>query len=133
MNKSKTPLISSDLIVMAVFGLLGLSLIWNTTRVIYRNYELQQQVDQLTAEIEVVEIENQNLTYNIEYYQTDSFLELEAREKFNKARPGEKLVLLPKDFSLPDQESSTPAETDDQPQYRSNFSAWWEFLFGALR
>jgi cell division protein FtsB len=131
MNKNHKPFISADLIVMAAFVLLGFSMIWNTTKVIYRNYELQQQVDELEAEIAVLDIENQNLKFNIEYYKTDTFLELEAREKFNKAKSGESVALLPKDLSV-QQDQKPDIEEFKSSQFKSNFSAWWEFLFGRI-
>ena len=132
MNDTKKPRIPTDLVAMAVFTVLGVSMVWNTAGAIHRNYELQQQVNELEAEIALLEVENQNLIYSIEYYNTDTFLELEAREKFNKAKPGEKLALIPKDLTIKTETNSTPDQAREQAQFKSNFSAWMEFLFGKI-
>ncbi len=75
--------------------LVALGLAWNTVSAMQRNYRLQQQYDQLKAEVELYGLENQNLRYTIAYQKTDDYLELAARDKFNKANPGETLVYLP--------------------------------------
>jgi cell division protein FtsB len=117
-------------IVQVVGIIVAMSLIYNTVRVVQKNYGLQQQVDRLKDEIAIIELENQQFKYNIEYYKTDAYLELAAREKFNKKAPGERVVALPK-IDYPDQ-IKTEAEQKQElkPQYQSNLDQWLYFLFG---
>lgn len=123
---------TNDLVLVAAL-LLALGLAWNTVTAMQRNYYLQQKYNQLTAEVELLKIKNQNLRYNIEYLKTDEFLEVAAREKFNKAAPGETLVYLPK--SGQDAQSAV-AKTEVKQKaklatgWRANVSAWWEFFQG---
>ena len=64
--------------------LIGLSVTWSTIKTI----TLQQSVAVQTQM-------NKNETLLINYYSSDSYLSLEARKYFNKALPGEKLILVP--------------------------------------
>ena len=112
--------------LFAMCLLLALSLVWNTVKVIQKNYALQADVQRLDSEIAVLELQNQNLTYDIEYFKTDEFLELAARRKLNKAGPGESVVFLPKQPA----ESSVAAINNVTEQPISNFDQWVSFLMG---
>jgi cell division protein FtsB len=120
-------LLESAQLSVIIAAIIGVSLIWSTIKAVQRNYELQGQVDALEEEIAVLELENQNLKLGIEYYKTDTFLELEARQKFNKAAPGEGVLLLPKDGDGPEAEQDL---SDTQEEEKSNFEQWKYFLFG---
>ena len=117
--------------IVQVFGILiAISLIWNTIGVVQKNYGLQAQVDKLVDEIAILELKNQQLNYDIEYFKTDEYLELAAREKFNKKAPGERVVALPpSDIAdpLPEEEQ---AKLIPKPQYEENLGQWLYFLFG---
>lgn len=130
MPKNWRNLFELNQIVQVVGILIAVSLIWNTIGVVQKNYGLQAQVDKLENEIAILELQNQQLKYDIEYYQTDEYLELEAREKFNKKAPGERVVALSdndlKD-PLPEEEQ---AELIPKPQYEQNLEQWLYFLFG---
>lgn len=121
------------LLVVAMFIALGLA--WNTIVAMQRNYRLQQRYDALQAEVELYELENQNLKYNISYLKSDGYLELAARDKFGKAVTGESLVYLPdngeKQSPVAKSTPKTPAQNSTGPQgWQSNVQAWWRFLQG---
>jgi len=106
---------------------------WNTLSAMQRNYSLQQKYNRLSAEVELKELENQNLKYKIEYLKTSGYLELAAREKFNKALPGETLVYLPNSGS--EEQAPTVRQVSGETQkvatgWRANVMAWREFLNG---
>jgi hypothetical protein len=109
------------------------ALMWNTVVAMQKNYRLQQKFNRLTAEVELQEIENQNLKYQITYLKTDGFLELAARDKFNKAAPGETLVYLP---GSGEEErsvvavSQAPKQPERQTGWRANLQSWRQFLSG---
>ena len=105
-------------------------MIFNTVKVVQKNFGLQAQVDKLRDEITILELKNQQLKYDIEYYKTDEYLELAAREKFNKKAAGERVVALPdSDLTDPDLQSEESKRTP-KPQYQENFQQWLYFLFG---
>ncbi len=111
------------------------AIVWQTVFVILDNYALQQEADQLEQEVALLELENQKLIFDIEYYKTDAFLDLAARENFNLQAPGERVLLVPRSQkSL--EAGSTPegspgdASTDSNIGTASNLDQWLFFLFG---
>lgn len=129
-KRSWKSIFETDAVVRTAGVVIAVSLIWQTVGVVEKNYNLQKQVDRLEDEIAILELRNQRLGYDIEYFKTDEFLELAARSKFNKVAPGERMVVLPdKDYPepvLPGQEQ--PSEP--KPQYQENLDQWLYFLFG---
>ena len=113
--------------------LIALALGWNTISAMQRNYRLQQKYDQLKAEVELQELQNQNLRYNIAYLKTDDYKELAARDKFSKALPGENMVYLPgggtaKQAPVP--KNISQAKALQSKGWQANVQAWWKFLQG---
>lgn len=118
-----------------LFGVLTLLATWSGVNVIDANYQLQKEIAQLDQQNQVDELENRNLKLRNEYYNTDTYLELQARKAFGKGAPGETLLLVPKDVAykyaqeLPKQSQGSPVEeVDDRPGYKKNFDAWMDFL-----
>lgn len=115
--------------VLLVALLIGSSWVWSTVDAIQRNFKLQQQVDSLNQQIAVQDLENKSQALQNKYYQSSEYMELSARERLNKAAPGEKLLILPPNTVAPVsnlavQQSETPITS------RSNFAQWLYFLFG---
>lgn len=102
--------------------------VWATIVALDKNYDLERQVQQARLENEIQEIENEKLKLQQAYYQTTEYLELSAREKLNKALPGEHLVILPETEKSNVVETGVAAPAIDN---RSNFEKWIEFLLGA--
>lgn len=115
--------------VLAVALLIALSWVWGTVEAIQRNFSLQQEVDSLAQEIAYYELENDTLKFHQKYYQTEEYLDLSARERLNKAGPGEKLLILPANTV---KETPDPVATTSQIPIteRSNIDQWLYFLFG---
>jgi cell division protein FtsB len=115
--------------VLFIALLIGASWAWSTIEAIQRNFKLQQQVDALTQQIAVQQLENKSQQLQNQYYQSSEYLELSARERLNKAQPGEKLVILPPNTVAVQPEPT--AQTIEAPiTSRSNFAQWMYFLFG---
>lgn len=117
------------------FGFLVLLTTWSGIRIVETNYKLQQQIAQLEQRNRLTKLENENLKLANQYYDTDTYLELIAREQFNKGQPGESLVLIPKEVALArapeniSQDQSDNAQNNDRPGYQQNFEAWLDFFF----
>lgn len=126
MHENLTKIFNNKTLSFVVFLILAASLTWNTVKVIQRNFELQQQVNKLVGEVELLKLQNQNTKYEIEYFKSDVYLELAAREKFQKARAGEKVINLPKDTTV---ELADTAQADTEEDDSSNFDKWMSFLF----
>jgi cell division protein FtsB len=112
-------------VILAIACLLAGSWALGAIGVLNHNYDLQRQVDQAKLDNQVIELQNQNLQLEQAYYQTDEYLDLQARALLGKASPGEHLVILPKTAQNASV-ATTAAPTDE----KSNFDQWMEFLFG---
>lgn len=113
--------------VLLVAVLVTIGWLWGTISAIQRNFILEQQAQDLRAEISLQALQNQNAKYQQMYYKSTEYLELSAREHFDKASPGESEILLP-----PNTVSSEPRSKTTAPQEakRTNFEQWLSFLFG---
>ncbi len=105
---------------------------WKTVIVIQENYALQKKVDALKDKVAILELENEKLVFNNEYYRTDSYLELAARDKFNKKAPGERVIYVPR-YELQEEDVTAVPEdntSDDKSEREKNIEQWLYFLFG---
>lgn len=120
---------------LLVFGVITLLVTWSGLGAIQSNFVLQKQIARLEQENEVKELENTNLKLKNQYYNTDQYLELQARRQFGRAAPGETLILVPKSVALSRtieikeelKEQSVPKP--EKPTYQKNFEAWMDFFF----
>lgn len=100
---------------------------WATLGAIRNNYNLQTKVDELNEKIVQLQIDNERLEFSNEYYDTDEYLDLAARQNLNKIAPGERILVVPErddQFTGNTETVSSSTGTD-----RSNFSEWLNFLF----
>jgi cell division protein FtsB len=117
-----------------VFVLVLILVSWSGVKAIGNNYELQKQIAQLQQQNDIRSLENTNMELKNEYLKTDRYLELSAREHFNKGAPGEKLLLVPDSVALahtvelPKPQTARPV-TSKQSRYEQNFNAWLDFFF----
>lgn len=122
------------LVVLAIVGLIAISVFWNGAKIVQQNFELNQKVAQIQKENEILELENRNKELQNEYLATDEFAELTARRVFGKASPGERVYIVPKDValaSLTEEPEPTIEETQvEKPQYQKNLESWLNIYFG---
>lgn len=124
---------------MIAFLVIALLVTWSSIRVVQTNYELQKEMSAMQQLNDVQALENNNLELKNQYYKTDAYLELAARRHFNKAAPGEKLVIVPKEIALahsidipkPKSAADNAAETvkASGTSFQRNYNAWLDFLF----
>lgn len=120
---------------LITLGVLVLLTSWSGMRIIEVNYSLQKEIAALSAKNQVRQLENENLRLKNQYLNTDTYLELTARQQFNKGAKDEKLILVPKEISL----SKAPiltlqtvapqaSEPVNMPKYLINLRAWRDFF-----
>jgi cell division protein FtsB len=107
---------------------------------IVREYLKQQELDNelvaLEVELERLNLDKKDFLESIEAYQSDFFVEQEARAKFNLKKPGEKVAVIPV-TTLEQIEARAEAEkaaTDvasESSLYLQNVKGWWQYFFGA--
>lgn len=111
-------------LVVYIFIILG--------RAIYVNWTLKKQIDQIKLEISSITQKNNNFENLILYYQSNSFKELEAREKLGLQKPGEKVVLVPiKKYNdnLSQVEDEVKSLSEKPVTKMPNWRAWWMYIF----
>lgn len=118
--------VQNGTIVLAAFITIGW--IWGTVQTLQKNFTYQQQVDALNQNVELEKLRNQNLQFQQQYYKSDEFLELSARQRLGKASPGEKLIILPDSRTITDT-SQTDTAAPAAPQ-AGNIAQWLQFFFG---
>lgn len=113
---------------LAVAGAIAISWVWGSVETLQRNYQHQRSVDANKQKIELMKLQNQNLSYQKAYYTSSEFLELEARERLGLGYPGEKLVILPSSRGIVDTAASTPHADSSHSVDQSNFQKWLDFF-----
>ena len=111
--------------LVGVIALLYLVVVLGET--IKRNYELDQQVNSLNAQINDLQDQKAQLAYNIQYDNTNSFRDREARSKLGLQLPGENVVIIP--HASPTL-TPAPAANSKQASKKSNLQQWFDFLSG---
>jgi len=123
-----------------IFVVLVVLVSWSGVSVIQTNYELQKKIAVLEQENEVRALQNSNLKLRNQYYSTDQYLDLTARQQLGRAAPGETLLLVPQSVALAhsvDLPQPTEKEIEKskphKPTYQRNFEAWVDFIFNRPR
>jgi cell division protein FtsB len=116
-----------------IFTVILLLITWSGIKTIQTNYGLQKQIARLQQENSVQKLENDNLTFQNQYYTTDQYKEITARQNLGLGAPGETELLVPKDVALahtvkqPDA-TSAPAIVPKKAFWQTNFQAWIDFF-----
>lgn len=111
---------------MIIFAFL-LYLIFVVGQSVISNHQADQQINQEAAKLVGLQSNIQNLQNEINYYQTDSFREKEARSKLGYKAPGENVIVLPIDTEADKSPDSGLAESAIKVP---NYSLWWQYFFG---
>lgn len=106
---------------------------YSTLKVIGYNYKLQKDIDDLRAEVELLDLQNKQLEYSIAYYKTDAFADREARDKLGLQAPGEHVVIFPDKIPRKLDTPKTPEQIAQEQTFtqrsKSNLEQWLFFLF----
>jgi cell division protein FtsB len=121
---------------LMLFLVIVLLISWSGIKVIDTNYRLQKQISELEQQVQVQKLTNTNIKLENDYYQTDQYLEIAARQNFGLAKPGETVLNVPQNVALahtvdvPDADQVEAKKTQaKRPAYQRNFQAWINFLF----
>ena len=108
-------------ILFVVFLLLVIAL----GRESYLNYQTNQEIKELQKKIEELKKNNVEMAEMEKYFQSEEFLEKEARLKLNLIRDGEKLIIIKEEENdLVDDEEKEDSEKIP------NFRKWLKYFFG---
>lgn len=120
---------------LVVFLVVVLLISWSGIKVIDTNYSLQKQITRLKQQNELRQLEDNNLKLKNQYFNTNQYLDITARQEFGLAAPGEKVLVVPTNVAMAHTqniltlEQQTKATTvNHQPAYQRNFQAWMNFF-----
>lgn len=116
-----------------VFVVIVLLISWSGVKTIQTNYGLQKQIASINQQNDLQKLQNDNLELQNQYYNSDQYLDIAARQNFGLAAPGEKMVIVPEKVALAhtvDLPIETKKETaqDKKPKYQQNFESWVNFF-----
>ncbi len=112
-------------VILIIGAIVALGWAWSTINVMTKNYNLERQVQEAELDNQIMELQNENFKLEQAYYQTNEYLELQARKLLNKAVVGEHMVILPQATS-----DTTGKNSKIKTIEKSNFEQWVDFLFG---
>lgn len=104
-------------LVQIIIIFIGIVLIINLSKDILRLLKAAEELKLVQQRIEKLEEERENLVEKKEYYQSEAFIEQEARNKLNMVKEGETIVILPPNIKevLGKKEASL---SEPQPNWR---------------
>jgi cell division protein FtsB len=117
---------TGQLIFMAIVFLI----FWSGAKAIQSNYNLQKQITELKQQNQVSELQNSTIALQNNYYKSNQYLELSARQNFGLAAPGETELIVPSSVALSYTKnvpsSSSSAITNSSNEL--NYEAWINFF-----
>lgn len=120
---------------LLLFLAVVLMISWSGVKTIDTNYRLQKQISRLEQQVQVQRLKNTNTKLQNQYFETNQYLEVAARQNFGLAAPGETVLNVPQGVALahtvdlPDAEQVEVRKTiAKQPAYQRNFQAWINFV-----
>ncbi len=96
----------------------------NFAGLLSKKREIDEEIIHSKNEITEISKNNKNILEFIDYLNSDMFVEEEAREKFNLAAPGEKVVIITDD----DKNKSGNNVNEENVRLR-NPERWWKYFF----
>jgi cell division protein FtsB len=93
---------------------------------IYTIWQKQDLIIQTQKNLTAEKNENQELKKEITQVNQPQFLETQARDKLLLTKPGESVVIMPRD-ELGASTEATPKQVDMRP----NWKKWWDIFFNS--
>lgn len=97
---------------------------------IWQHFQVNQELDRLETEIAELEDHKTRLSESIKYYQSESFMEKEARSKLGYQKKGEVAIALPPSDITKQKEEEADIWTSETKTFsQPNYIRWWNFFF----
>lgn len=110
--------------------ILGIYFLVSTSRNLWRLWQARDLTTQAQQQVDQLQAENQQLQDRLKEVQTDEYVERQAREKLNLVKPGETIVIIPKELLEKTNRFLNP-DLDNQRQFTNNrqvlppWQQWW--------
>lgn len=112
--------------MVGVAVVVGILLLVSLVQEMNRRWQVQREVQALSAEVKTAERKVIELEQLNQYFSTDAFQERLARENLNYSAPGEAVVLIPEE-AAPVEIASSAATL--RPEQVSIPMKWWRIFF----
>jgi cell division protein FtsB len=89
-------------IIKLLVLLLGIYLVVGLSRDLYNLIGKGGRTGEMEKKVEELSLKNLELKEELEYVESEKFVEKEARDRLNMAKEGEVIVVLPEDLAPPD-------------------------------
>ncbi len=119
---------------LSIFLIIVLLISWSGVKALQTNYNLQKQISVLKQQNDLQQLQNVNQQLQNQYYQTNQYLNVTAREEFGLGEPGETELIVPKAVAFAHLATLSTTTTgneisrNNQPTYEKNFQAWINFI-----
>lgn len=117
-------------VVVAIAVVIAASWAWGSISMMQRNFALQKDIDAKQRELQLTELEVQTLQFEQNYYQSNEYKDLAARERLGLAAAGEKVLILPPNSATAKANGEPAPKPSRQVLGVSNFQQWMNFLSG---
>ena len=116
-----------------IFVIIVLLISWSGVKSIQTNYNLQKHITALKQQNNLQQLQDENQKLQNQYYQSNQYLELSARQNLGLAEAGEKELLVPAQVALSytvdlptlDKSNTTIPK---KSVIQSNFQSWVDFF-----
>lgn len=104
---------------------------WGAISAMSRNWELEQRIVSKKRELAILQLEIETIELENQYYASEEYQELAAREKRNKIAEGETMIYLPENTDYAKHKNNIIEEPEEESEEKSNFEQWISFIFGS--
>ncbi|PIR94554.1 hypothetical protein COT97_00755 [Candidatus Falkowbacteria bacterium CG10_big_fil_rev_8_21_14_0_10_39_11] len=92
--------------------------------------KLDAEITNLNQEIETLSSQKQEFLQTIDHYNSDFFVEKEARTKLNLKKPGENIVVVKlDDINSVNSDDSSKVGDPGSNSSQNNLVLWWNYFF----
>jgi len=122
-----------------IFSIIVLAITWSGVKTVQTNYNLQKQISTLKQQNQVLYLQKKNTSLQNEYYQSNEYLDLTARQDLGLAAPGEQVLIIPKSVAMKyvdptvgsaNTTASNASPAVNQSKISKNLEDWRDFLLG---
>lgn len=112
-----------QMFVTLIILVIGFYLLVNVGKRVYDLYRTTDRLTQTDSKLNEIKDKNDQLKKELAFRQSDFFVEKEAREKLNLAKPGEKVAVIA------GQEQVYIGQNKTQEIKVPNWQKWYQFFF----
>lgn len=120
--------------VILIALIVAVSWVWGSISVMQTNFSAQKMVDEQKRQLELTQLQVDTLKYEQNYYNSDEYKDLAARQDLGLVSAGEKVLILPANSAAVQQQDTLDAKreaaTTQTSEPASNFEQWLEFFNG---